>query len=194
MVTIREEACRDGAAREALLDAAYGESRFTKTSERLREGRLPADGLSLVALDHGRIVGTVRLWNVTAGPGQPALLLGPLAVDPAYRNRGIGSTLVRRAIARARLAGHHAILLVGDAPYYGRFGFTAAKTGELWMPGRFERDRLLALELRQDALAGARGMIAAAGAFVPAPDLALLVAQDRRARRARVRTQRALAA
>jgi predicted N-acetyltransferase YhbS len=194
MVTIREEACRDGAAREALLDAAYGESRFTKTSERLREGRLPADGLSLVALDHGRIVGTVRLWNITAGPGLPALLLGPLAVDPAYRNRGIGSTLVRRAIARARLAGHHAILLVGDAPYYGRFGFTAAKTGELWMPGRFERDRLLALELRQDALAGARGMIAATGQLAPAPDLALLVAQDRRARRARVRTQRPLAA
>jgi predicted N-acetyltransferase YhbS len=194
MVTIREEACRDGAARDALLDAAYGESRFTKTSERLREGRLPADGLSLVAIDHGRIVGTVRLWNVTAGPGRPTLLLGPLAVDPAYRNRGIGSTLVRRAIARARLAGHHAILLVGDAPYYGRFGFTAEKTGELWMPGRFERDRLLAFELKSDAITGARGMIAATGQLAPAPELAVLVAQDRRAQRARSRTQRALAA
>jgi predicted N-acetyltransferase YhbS len=184
MVTIREEAFRDVAAREALLDAAYGDSRFTKTSERLREGRLPADGLSLVAVDHGRIVGTVRLWHVTAGPGGPALLLGPLAVDPAHRNRGIGSTLMRRAI---RLAGHRTILLVGDAPYYGRFGFTAAKTGELWMPGRFERDRLLALELKSEALAGARGMIAASGALAPVPDLALLVAQDRRAERARVR-------
>jgi predicted N-acetyltransferase YhbS len=194
MVTIREEACRDVAAREALLDAAYGDSRFTKTSARLREGRLPADGLSLVAIDHGRIVGTVRLWNVTAGPRLPALLLGPLAVDPAHRNRGIGSTLVRRAIARARLAGHRVILLVGDAPYYGRFGFTAEKTGELWMPGRLERDRLLALELKPDALAGARGMIAATGRFAPAPDLALLVAQDRRAQRIRVRAHRALAA
>jgi predicted N-acetyltransferase YhbS len=194
MVTIREEACRDAAAREALLDAAYGEARFTKTSERLREGRLPADGLSLVAVDHGRIVGTVRLWHVTAGPGRPALLLGPLAVDPAHRNRGIGSTLVRRAIARARLAGHRVILLVGDAPYYGRFGFTTAKTGELWMPGRFERDRLLALELKSDALAGARGMIAAAGQVAPAPDLAVLVAQDRRTQRTRTRADRALAA
>jgi predicted N-acetyltransferase YhbS len=192
MVTIREEACRDVAARDALLDAAYGDSRLTKTSERLREGRLPAGGLSLVAVDHGRIVGTVRLWYVTAGPGRPALLLGPLAVDPAHRNRGIGSTLMRRAIARARLAGHRVILLVGDAPYYGRFGFTAEKTGELWMPGRFERDRLLALELKSDALAGARGMIAATGQVAPVPDLALLVAQDQRAQR--VRVHRALAA
>ena len=194
MVTIREEAFRDVAAREALLDAAYGDCRFTKTSERLRESRLPADGLSLVAVDHGRIVGTIRLWHVTAGPGCPALLLGPLAVDPAHRNRGIGTTLMRRAIARARLAGHRVILLVGDAPYYGRFGFAAEKTGELWMPGRFERDRLLALELKLEALVGARGMIAATGQVAPAPDLAILVAQDRRAQCARGRAQRSLAA
>jgi len=179
MVTIRDEKITDADPREALLDVAYGKARFTKTSERLREGRLPADGLSLIAVERGRIVGTVRLWQVTAGPGRPALLLGPLAVDPAQRNRGIGSALVRRAIARARLAGHRAILLVGDAPYYGRFGFTATKTGELWMPGRFERDRLLALELEPEALAGARGLIAATGRRAPAPDLAALVAQDR---------------
>jgi len=150
--------------------------------------------LSLVAVERGRIVGTVRLWQVTAGPGRPALLLGPLAVDPAQRNRGIGSTLVRRAIAQARMAGHRAILLVGDAPYYGRFGFTAAKTGELWMPGRFERDRLLALELKPEALAGARGLIAATGRLAQAPDLAALVAQDRRAQSTRVRAHRAFAA
>jgi len=148
--------------------------------------------LSLVAVERGRIVGTVRLWDVTAGPERPALLLGPLAVDPAYRNRGIGSALVRRAIARARLAGHRAILLVGDAPYYGRFGFTAAPTGELWMPGRFERDRLLALELKSGALTGARGLIAATGALAPKPDLAALVAIDRRTQRPHAR--RALAA
>ena len=179
MVTIRDEAWKDVAARETLLDAAYGEARFTKTSERLREGRLPAAGLSLVAMDHGRIVGTVRLWHVTAGPERPALLLGPLAVHPEHRNRGIGSALMRRAIARARLAGHHAIVLVGDAAYYGRFGFAAAPAGNLWMPGRFERDRLLALELQPEALAGARGLIAATGRRAPAPDLAALVAQDR---------------
>jgi len=138
MVTIREEKLSDAVAREALLDEAYGSDRFTKTSARLREGRLPAAGLSLVAVHHGRLAGTVRLWHVTAGPGRAALLLGPLAVHPQHRNRGIGATLTRRAI----FAGHHAILLVGDAAYYGRFGFTAASTGELWMPGRFQRERL----------------------------------------------------
>jgi predicted N-acetyltransferase YhbS len=194
MVTIREEKFTDAGAREALLDAAYGPARFAKTSERLREGRLPADGLSVVAVERGRIVGTVRLWHVTAGPGRAALLLGPLAVDPQHRNRGIGSALMRRAIARARLAGHRAIVLVGDAAYYGRFGFTTAQTGELWMPGHFERDRLLALELHPQALTGARGLMASTGQLAPAPDLAVLVAQDRRAQRARTRAQRALAA
>jgi predicted N-acetyltransferase YhbS len=192
MVTIREEKFADVAVREALLDEAYGAVRFTKTSERLREGRLPADGLSLVATDHGRIVGTVRLWNIAAGPGRPAVLLGPLAVHPRYRNRGIGTTLMRRAIARARLAGHGAILLVGDAPYYGRFGFSAAAAGDLWMPGRFERDRLLALALKPGTLEGARGLIGATGRFAPAPDLAVLVAQDRLVEA--VSTRRAVAA
>ncbi|MFZ0422685.1 MAG: N-acetyltransferase [Xanthobacteraceae bacterium] len=191
MVTIREEKIADVAAREMLLDEAYGAARFAKTSERLREGRLPADGLSLVAVERDRIVGTVRLWNVTAGPGRDALLLGPLAVHPEHRNRGIGSALIDRAIARARLAGHQAIVLVGDAPYYGRFGFSSGPTGELWMPGPFERQRLLALELKPGVLDGARGMIGAAGRLVPAPDLATLVAQDRRAERARARRARA---
>jgi predicted N-acetyltransferase YhbS len=176
MVTIREEKIADVAAREALLDEAYGACRFTKTSERLREGREPAKGLALVAVERGRIVGTIRLWHVTAGPGCAALLLGPLAVHPDYRNRGIGTTLMRRAIARARLAGHGAILLVGDASYYGRFGFTVEQTGNLWMPGSFERDRLLGLELEAAALFGARGMIGATGQFAAKPDLNALIA------------------
>jgi predicted N-acetyltransferase YhbS len=176
MVTIREEKIADVAAREALLDLAYGACRFTKTSERLREGRRPADGLALVAVERGRIIGTVRLWHVTAGPGRAALLLGPLAVHPDYRNRGIGTTLVRRAIARARLAGHKAILLVGDAPYYSRFGFSVERTANLWMPGRFERDRLLGLELKPAALADVRGMIGATGEIAPKPDFNALIA------------------
>ncbi|MGB7178796.1 MAG: GNAT family N-acetyltransferase, partial [Xanthobacteraceae bacterium] len=101
-----------------------------------------------------------------------------------YRNRGIGTTLVRRAIARARLAGHHAILLVGDAPYYSRFGFSAVLTGALWMPGSFERDRLLGLELKPAALAGARGMIGATGEPAPKPDLNALIAANGAARHA----------
>jgi len=186
MVTIREEKLADIAAREILLDKAYGATRFTKTSERLREGRLPADGLSLIAMDRGLLVGTIRLWNVSAGPGRAALLLGPLAVHPGHRNRGIGTALVRRAIARARLT-HGAIILVGDASYYGRFGFSAAATGELWMPGRYDRDRLLALELRPAALTGARGLIGATGNAVPKPDLNLLIAANDGAANALVR-------
>ncbi|HUD89462.1 MAG TPA: N-acetyltransferase [Xanthobacteraceae bacterium] len=176
MVTIREEKKSDAAAREALLDAAYGAARFSKTSERLREGRLPADWLSLVAIEDGRIVGTVRLWPITAGPAREALLLGPLAVHPMHRNRGIGTALMRRAIARARMFGHRAILLVGDAPYYGRFGFSAEQTGALWMPGHFDRDRLLALDLQPHALAGARGLVGATGKLAPKPDLNTLIA------------------
>jgi predicted N-acetyltransferase YhbS len=184
MVTIREETTFDIAAREALLDEAYGACRFTKTSERLREGRLPADGLSLVAVDrNSAIVGTVRLWHVAAGPGQAALLLGPLAVHPKSRKRGIGTALMRRAIARARLLGHHVILLVGDASYYGRFGFSAEQTGDLWMPGRYDRDRLLALELRPASLAGARGLIGATGHPAPTPDLNKLIAANGENRR-----------
>jgi predicted N-acetyltransferase YhbS len=171
MVTIREERIADLAAREALLDEAYGAARFSKTSERLREGRCPATGLSLVAVDRHRLVGTVRLWDVAAGSAPNALLLGPLAVHPDYRNRGIGTALVRRAITRARLAGYSAILLVGDEAYYDRFGFSAALTSELWMPGRPDPDRLLALELKPDALAGARGLIGATGMAAPKMDL-----------------------
>ncbi|HEX3937805.1 MAG TPA: N-acetyltransferase [Xanthobacteraceae bacterium] len=191
MVTIREEKFADSEARKALLDEAYGVARFAKASQRLRDGRLPADGLSLLATDHGRFVGTVRLWNISAGPACTALLLGPLAVHPGHRDRGIGTRLMQRAVARARLAGHGAIILVGDAAYYARFGFSDAKTGGLWMPGAFEPHRLLALELKPGALDGARGLIGAAGRVAPAPDLAALVAEDRRAERARVRRLRA---
>src|SRR5262249_12540809 len=119
MITIRKELTKDAAAREALLDVGYGDARFRKVSARLREGRLPAAGLALVACDRGRVVGTVRLWDVSAGIARPALLLGPLTVHPDYRRRGIGSALVRRALDDASRLGHGAVLLVGDAPYYG---------------------------------------------------------------------------
>jgi predicted N-acetyltransferase YhbS len=168
MTTIRHERPADVEARETLLDVAYGPSRFAKPSERLRKGRLPADGLALVAVERGRLVGTVRLWNVAAGPGRPALLLGPLAVHPGCRNRGIGSALIERALRHARLLGHRAVLLVGDAAYYGRFGFSAEHTAELRMPGRYDRHRLLAIDLSPGALDGARGAVAATGSRKPA--------------------------
>lgn len=176
MTTIRKEMTKDIAAREALLDRAFGDTRFTKAAERLREGRMPAYGLSFVATTTNRVVGTVRLWHVSAGPARPALLLGPLAVDDARRGLGIGAALMRRATEAAHQLGHKAVLLVGDAPYYGRFGFTAEKTGALWMPGPYERDRLLARELVPGALDGARGLINATGERMLIPDLATLIA------------------
>jgi predicted N-acetyltransferase YhbS len=183
MVSIRNERPADAAAREALLDAAYGPSRFTKASELLREGRLPAEQLAFVAVERGRLIGTVRLWHIWAGPARPALLLGPLAVHPDCRNRGIGSMLMRHALAAAQRLGHGMVLLVGDAPFYGRFGFAADKTASLWMPGRYEPHRLLALELVPGALDGARGLIGAAGEYAPKPDLNALVAAATRGHR-----------
>jgi predicted N-acetyltransferase YhbS len=162
MVTIKNERPIDAPVREALLDLAYGPERHRKPSCRLRKGRKPAEGLSLIAVEHGRIIGTVRLWHVHAGRGRPALLLGPLAVHPDHRNRGVGAALMHRALAEAARRSHAAVLLVGDAAYYGRFGFTADNTRALHLTGA-DPARLLAIELRPGALDGAHGVITAAG-------------------------------
>lgn len=167
MITIRDEIKTDIPAREALLDRCLGERRMSKSSERLREGRLPAEGLALTAERDGAVVATVRLWHVEAA-GKPALLLGPLAVAPELQGEGLGKAMMREAIWRAACRGHGAILLVGDAPYYQRFGFTAGPMAELSMPGPFERERFLGLELRDGALQGASGVLKATGALVPA--------------------------
>lgn len=159
---IRAERASDIAAREALLDASLGEGRHARTCQRLRDGRAPAEGLAFTAVHQGRVVGTVRLWHVSAG-GVPALVLGPLAVDASCRKLGIGAALMNHALAAAKARGHNAVILRGDAAYYTRFGFTAQKTGELSLPGPFERERLLAVELREGALIGAWGMIVATG-------------------------------
>jgi predicted N-acetyltransferase YhbS len=163
---IRAERAADVAMREALLDASFGENRHGRTCQRLRDGRAPAAGLALTAMREGKLVGTVRLWHVSAG-GRPALVLGPLAVDPACRELGIGAALMQQALAAARARGHAAVILLGDAPYYARFGFSAANTGELSLPGPFERDRLLAIEFTTGALEGAAGMIVPTGAALP---------------------------
>jgi predicted N-acetyltransferase YhbS len=162
---IRAERTSDVVAREALLDACFGEGRQMRTCQRLRDGRAPAEGLGLSAVREGRLVGTVRMWHVSAG-GVPALMLGPLAVDASCRSLGVGAALVARALDVARQRGHGAVVLLGDAPYYASFGFS---TGELALPGAFERDRLLGLEFRQGALDGAWGMIAPTGALMLKP-------------------------
>jgi predicted N-acetyltransferase YhbS len=160
---IRAERGSDVVAREALLDACFGLNRHARTCQRLRDGRAPAEGLALSAVAHGRLVGTLRLWHVSAG-GARALVLGPLAVDPLCRELGLGAALMNDALAAAKRRGHGAVILLGDAPYYGRFGFSTLRTGELSLPGPFERDRLLGIELREGALDGACGMIVPTGA------------------------------
>ena len=159
-----------------MLDQAFGEGRSTKTAQRLRDGRLPSEGLSFVAVENRRVVGTVRLWDVTAGPKQTALLLGPIAVACDRQGRGLGGALMRHCLQAASKLGHEAVLLVGDAPYYSRFGFSADATGALWLPGPYERDRLLAHEFVSGALTDARGLISATGRLEPKPDLSALVA------------------
>lgn len=162
MIFTDDEAPGDFGAREALLDRVMPD-RATKPSERLREGRLPAVGLSLVARDGDAVRGSVRLWHVSAGD-RPALLLGPLAVEQHLRGKGVGAGLMQVALNRAELLGHAAVILVGDPEYYERFGFTADPTAGLYMPGPVERRRFLGLEFSDGALDGAEGRVMAAGA------------------------------
>lgn len=165
MIHIGNEAPAEAGAREILLDRAMGPGRLMKPSERLRAGRLPARGLALVARDGDDVVGSVRLWNISAG-GKPALLLGPLAVDPTVRGLGLGGDLMDAALGRARALGHRAIILVGDPEYYQRFGFSPDLTAGLFMPGPVERRRLLGLELAPQSLRRAEGRVVATGAPV----------------------------
>lgn len=166
MVTIRHEFIHDIAPREQLLDRAFGKARRRKTSERLREGRAAAEGLCFTAADAGgKLIGTLRLWQVIAGTAGPALLLGPLTVDGGAQNKGVGAALMRHALAEAKRLGHAAVLLVGDAPYYSRFGFAPAPAG-LHLPGPVDRARFLGLEFTPGALNGAAGLVMASGKMI----------------------------
>jgi predicted N-acetyltransferase YhbS len=162
-LTIASESPADSWARERLLDEAFGAARSDKTAERLRDGRLPVRGLALSAKEDGQLIGTLRMWHVLAGE-VPALLLGPLAVAKAYRSRGLGRRLMAEALLRAASAGHRAVLLVGDATYYGPFGFSRRHTLRLVLPGPVDGERFLGLELKGGALKAARGFVIAAGA------------------------------
>ncbi len=163
MIRIAQEAPAEAGAREDLLDRTMGSCRWLKPSERLRAGRAPAEGLSFVARSDGNLVGSVRLWHIAAGSAGAALLLGPLAVDPHYWGCGVGSALMTSAVTNAEARGHSAILLVGDAPYYDRFGFSSEHTVHLTMPAPVLRERFLGLELRPGALTRAYGMVVATG-------------------------------
>lgn len=158
-LVIRAEQPADAEPIERLHERAFGPGRFARTAERLREGAPHIPELSFTALVGTLLVGSVRLTPVLAGEAR-ALMLGPLTVDPAFEKRGIGSGLMTRAIAAARERNEHAlVLLVGDEPYYSRFGFRRVPDGQLVMPGPVDPDRFLALELREGALGEAKGPV-----------------------------------
>jgi predicted N-acetyltransferase YhbS len=161
---IRDERPQDWPARESLLDETFGAARHLKTSERLREGRLPAADLALSACDAERLVGTLRLWPVAAAD-RPALWLGPLAVAASHRSCGLGAGLMAESLYRAMILGYRAVLLVGDPGYYERFGFEARLACNLVLPGPVEPERFLARELVHGALAGAAGAVYPTGRF-----------------------------
>jgi predicted N-acetyltransferase YhbS len=162
-VTIHAETRFDVAVRERLLDCAFGPSRFEKTCERLRMGRKPADGLAFTLKADGKLVGTIRLWNIVAG-SVPALLLGPLAIAKGFEGMGLGSQLMRHALVEAARLGHKAVILVGDAPYYARFGFARSLAQNLELPGPVDAERFLAMELVPHSLSAASGVVRATGA------------------------------
>lgn len=146
---------------EALLDHAFGPERRHKTAERLRDGNRPAAGLAFLALDEGCIVGTLRFWPVRLGEADRALLLGPIAVDHSCQGLGVGSALIRHGLRHARQLGHSAVILIGDEPYYRRFGFRAEATFRLSLPGPVDRRRFLGLALRNGAMDDVSGLVTA---------------------------------
>ncbi|WP_309646444.1 N-acetyltransferase [Phenylobacterium sp.] len=138
----RFEQTQDAQAIEALLDHAFGPGRFTKVSERVREIAEFRPELSVCAWEGARLVGSVRMWKVHVG-GAPVIFLGPLAVEADVRKHGTGGVLVQRACAAAEGAGFPVVLLVGDEPYFGRFGFAAAPGREVRLPGPVDQRRVL---------------------------------------------------
>jgi len=158
MWDIRAEQDGDERAIEALVDRCFGPGRYAKTAYRLREGVALEPRLSFVAVreSDGVLLGSVRFWPVAIG-GQSSLLLGPLAVEPQLRGKGIGISLMQRGIEQARALGFATMILVGDEPYYARVGFARLAAGRIRMPGPVDPERLLGLALKTgtlDALSG----------------------------------------
>jgi predicted N-acetyltransferase YhbS len=151
---------QDAAAVGALIDAAFGPGRFVKTAERLRETNRPLLDISFVARSHGALVGCVRMWPIHIGD-RPAVFLGPFAVDPGWRRRGLGAALIRKACDAAQAAGHELILLVGPQPFFCPLEFSMVPKGALVMPGPVDPARLLARALVPGALDGLAGTVVA---------------------------------
>ena len=151
-------AVRDADAILHLHERAFGPGRFARSAFRIREQIAHRLDLSFTARIGTLLVGSLRQSTIRVGD-TPALLLGPLTVEPPFRRHGIGKALIERALAEAKARGHRLVVLVGDEPYYRRFGFKRVPAGGPTMPGPVDPARFLALELAPDALALAKGEI-----------------------------------
>jgi predicted N-acetyltransferase YhbS len=158
---ISPERVADAPVVEGLIDRAFGPGRFAKAAERLREGAFPLRDLSFVAWRGAEAVGCVRLWSVRIGH-KPALLLGPIAVEAAWRREGLGADLVRRAVGEAAAAGWELMILVGDPPFFGPLGFTAAPAAAVRMPGPVDQRRVMVRELVPGAARDLQGPVTTA--------------------------------
>lgn len=157
-LTTRPENPDDAGQIERLHDRAFGPGRYARTAYRLREGRTHRPDLSFTTLVGTLLVGSVRLSAVRSG-SIDAVMLGPLAVEPAFEGRGIAGALIRDALEACRAAGEQLVMLVGDPPYYTRFGFKVAPTGSVTLPGPVDPARILYIELVEGALERARGAV-----------------------------------
>lgn len=150
----------DAIAIEKLHERAFGPGRFARTAFRLREKNPELPELCFVARVGTFLVGSIRLSRVRVGE-TPALVLGPLAVEPAFSSKGIGMSLMTRALDAARARGDTLVFLVGDLPYYARVGFARVPMGKVTLPGPVDPGRLLFLELQPDAFKDVTGMMTA---------------------------------
>ncbi len=157
-LTILPETADDALAIERLHERTFGPGRLAKTAYRLREDVAHALDLSFTARIGTLLVGSVRLSPILIGESK-ALLLGPLTVEPPFRERGIGQALIERALAEAKAKGHRLVVLVGDEPYYGKCGFKRIPKGQAVMPGPVDPARLLVCELAEGAFAHVKGPI-----------------------------------
>jgi len=157
-ITLHHEAPGDAEAIERLNERAFGPGRFARTAERLREVSPVAPQLSLVARVATLLVGSVRQTPIRIGEHK-ALLLGPLAVEPAFRSRGIGRQLMERALQEAAAQGYQLVLLVGDQSYYGRLGFKPVPMGRIALPGPVDPARVLLWAETEEARTAATGAV-----------------------------------
>ncbi|HYJ59422.1 MAG TPA: N-acetyltransferase [Methyloceanibacter sp.] len=156
---IRLETDGDAQMLSDLSAQAFGPGRFSRSAYRVREGVPPVAPLCLCGWIGGRLVGGIRFTAIRIGDEEGALLLGPLVVDPIEKGKGFGRALIEEGLKRAQAEGFSLVLLVGDMPYYARFGFKPVAPGRIVLPGPVDPERLLALELIPGALGGASGAV-----------------------------------